>query len=215
MEKKLNKPGSNRITKKVILFLPVFLLFLLSSVPACHNSGPRPENWARPIQLKSVPNFHQISEKLYRSGQPTAEGFKALAEFGIRTVINLRSEASDKELLTGTGLKYVEIPSKATEVKEGDLFTFLKLVTSPEGAPYLIHCHHGADRTGLFVAVYRVVVQGWPKEEAIREMQKGGFGFHNTYTNIVKYLMNFNPDKFRRALEPDETEKTETAQAIY
>jgi len=30
-------------------------------------------------------------------------------------------------------------------------------------------------------------------------MQKGGFGFHNTYTNIVKYLMSFNPEKFRQS----------------
>lgn len=215
MEKSFYKPISHRLTEKFIFFLPVLLLFLLSSVPACQDSGPRPENWARPIQLKGVPNFHQISETLYRSGQPTAEGFKALENFGIKTVINLRSEASDKELLAGTGLKCVEIPSKATEVKEGDLFTFLKLVTSPEGAPYLIHCHHGADRTGLFVAVYRVVVQGWPKEEAIREMQKGGFGFHNTYTNIVKYLMTFNPDKFRKALQPDTTGQTATVPVNY
>jgi len=31
-------------------------------------------------------------------------------------------------------------------------------------------------------------------------MQQGGFGFNNTYTNIVKYLQIFDPEKFRQAL---------------
>jgi len=185
----------------VIFFLPFLLLFLLSSTPACQESGPRPENWAKPISLPGVPNFHQVSETLYRSGQPTAEGFRALEKFGIKTIINLRSEHSDRKLLSGTNLKYFDIPSKATEIREGDLKKFLDIVTNPENLPALIHCHHGADRAGLFSAFYRIVVQGWSKEEAIREMQKGGFGFHNTYTNIVKYLMSFNPEKFRQAIK--------------
>lgn len=102
--------------------------------------------------------------------------------------------------MAGTNLKYFPIPSKASQVQEEDLLKFLKIVSNPDDEPYLVHCHYGADRTGLFVAVYRIVIQNWSKEEAIREMQQGGFGFNNTYTNIVKYLQIFDPEKFRRAL---------------
>ncbi|MDI6850186.1 MAG: dual specificity protein phosphatase family protein [Candidatus Saccharicenans sp.] len=183
---------------------PVFallLVFLAGGNTDCRQRQlPRPENWAPPVQVEGVPNLHKVSDLLYRCAQPTASGFKELEKMGIKTVINLRSEHSDRNLLAGTNLKYYEIPSKATQVVEGDLLKFLKIATNPEEGPYLIHCHHGADRTGLFVAVYRIVVQGWSKDEAIREMQRGGFGFHNTYTNIVRYLQSFDPEKFRRAL---------------
>lgn len=187
--------------KILILVFPLLLVFLAGSHTDCQQQQlPRPENWAPPVQVEGVPNLHKISDLLYRCAQPTASGFKELEKMGIKTVINLRSEHSDRNLLAGTNLKYYEIPSKATRVIEDDLLKFLKIVTNPEEGPYLVHCHHGADRTGLFVAVYRIVVQGWSKDEAIREMQRGGFGFHNTYTNIVRYLQSFDPGKFRRAL---------------
>ncbi|MDW3229392.1 MAG: dual specificity protein phosphatase family protein [Acidobacteriota bacterium] len=183
------------------LVLPLLLAFLLASTTDCHQPKPRPETWAQPVQVEGAENLYKVSDLLYRCAQPTELGFQELERLGIKTIINLRSEHSDQELLAGTNLKYIEIPSKATEVQEGDLLQFLKIVTNPDDGPYAVHCRHGADRTGLFVAVYRIVVQGWPREEAIREMQKGGFGFHNTYTNIVKYLQIFDPEKFRRALQ--------------
>lgn len=192
------------------LAISLLLVFLASGTTDCRQEVPRPENWAPPIQVEGAPNLHKVSDLLYRCAQPTAPGFKELEKLGIKTVINLRSERSDRNLLAGTNLKYYEIPSKATQIKEADLLKFLQIVTNPEEGPYLVHCHHGADRTGLFVAVYRVVVQDWTRIEAIREMQKGGFGFHNTYTNIVKYLETFDVEKFRRALNLDRTRAGET-----
>jgi len=198
---------SSRKRAKITLTLvsSLLLVFLTIGTTDCQQQQlPRPENWAPPVWAEGAPNLHKVSDLLYRCAQPTAAGFKELEKMGIRTVVNLRSEHSDADLLAGTSLKYYEIPSRATRVREDDLLKFLKIVTNPDEGPYLVHCHYGADRTGLFVAVYRIVVQGWTKEEAIREMQKGGFGFHNTYTNIVRYLQTFDPEKFRRALNREE-----------
>jgi protein tyrosine/serine phosphatase len=175
--------------------------FFLASSPACQNKAPRPENWAKPIKLPGVPNFYQVSDQLYRSAQPAAKGFKELEKFGIKSVIDLRGGKQDEKSMVGTNLKYFAIPSKASQVREEDLTKFLKIVSNPADGPYLVHCHYGADRTGLFTAVYRIVIQKWTKEEAIREMQLGGFGFNNTYTNIIKYLQTFDPEKLRQALE--------------
>ena len=33
----------------------------------------RPEKWAVPMTCAGVPNLHKVSDKLYRSAQPTAE----------------------------------------------------------------------------------------------------------------------------------------------
>ncbi|HKV37263.1 MAG TPA: hypothetical protein VJP89_23170 [Pyrinomonadaceae bacterium] len=40
--------------------------------------------------LTELPRFQQVSEKLYRSGQPRDSGFTRLRELGINTIINLR-----------------------------------------------------------------------------------------------------------------------------
>lgn len=160
----------------------------------------RPAHWARPVTVPGVENAYQVTADLYRSAQPPDKAFAELKKFGVRTVVNLRSEHSDRETVLASGLNYVAIPSQASNVDEYAILLFLRTVSDPARGPYLVYCHHGADRTGLMIAVFRVVVQGWTKEEAVREMRLGGYGFHSIYTNIVRYLKKFDPDKFRRSL---------------
>nr|WP_246217361.1 tyrosine-protein phosphatase [Paraburkholderia panacisoli] len=38
----------------------------------------------------------------------------------------------------------------------------------------LIHCQHGADRTGFVSALYRVLFQSWTKQQAEDELLYGG-----------------------------------------
>lgn len=37
-------------------------------------------------------------------------------------------------------------------------------------------------------AAYRIVMQGWEKEAAIRELIDGGYGYHALYGNIPQLL---------------------------
>jgi hypothetical protein len=50
------------------------------------------------------------------------------------------------------------------------------------------------------VAMYRMIVQNWPREKAIREMEHGGFGYHTAWQNIPKYLENVDVEKIRSEL---------------
>ena len=61
-----------------------------------------------------------------------------------------------------------------------------------------VHCQHGADRTGTATAVYRIVVEGWTKDEAIREMTQGGYGFHPLWANLIRYVRELDVDRLRR-----------------
>jgi hypothetical protein len=47
-------------------------------------------------------------------------------------------------------------------------------------------------------AVYRIVVQGWPKDEAIKEMTEGGFGFFEGWQNLIDYIRNLNVEKIKQ-----------------
>ncbi len=159
----------------------LFVAALLSSWqfnPA--EAQTRNPNWATPIALEGVHNFFQVSPDLYRAAQITDQAIPNLARapFGIRTVVSLRYWHDDLRLLgtlTSSGIHYDSIPSNAGHPEKEDVVSFLAIVaTAPK--PILVHCQHGADRTGFMSAIYRIVVQGWTKEEAIDELLNGGYG---------------------------------------
>ena len=60
------------------------LFFLLTGLFSCFKKKP-----------EGVINLYRISDELYRSGQPDAEGFTELEQMGIRTVLNLRELHKD------------------------------------------------------------------------------------------------------------------------
>ena len=107
---------------------------------------------------------------------------------GIKTVLDLRSFNSDRDKLRDTGLVYEHIAMKAWHPEQEDIIRFLQITTDKNRTPVFVHCQHGADRTGLMCAVYRVAICGWTKEEAIREMTQGGFGRHIIWTNLVTFI---------------------------
>jgi protein tyrosine phosphatase (PTP) superfamily phosphohydrolase (DUF442 family) len=171
------------------------------------NEMKRPASWATPIALEGVPNFHKVSDGLYRSAQPTAEGMKNLKTIGIETVVNLRSFHSDRDEIGNTGLAYEHIYMKAWHPEEEDIVRFLRIVTDPKRTPVLVHCLHGADRTGTISAVYRVAVQGWTKAEAIKEMTEGGYGFHGVFQNLLSWIEELDMEKIEHEAGIDGTGK--------
>jgi hypothetical protein len=73
-------------------------------------------------------------------------------------------------------------------------------LTDPANRPLVIHCQHGADRTGAIVALYRVVVQDWSKADALREMDEGGFHHSSLWRNLDDYVLKANVEALRREL---------------
>jgi protein tyrosine phosphatase (PTP) superfamily phosphohydrolase (DUF442 family) len=182
--------GKSYMAKMKPVAIAGILALVLTYTPcaAQTSSPPRPAHWAQPIQQEGVPNLHRVSDTLYRSAQPSAEGMRNLKAMGIKTIVNLRSFHSDRDMMKGTGLAYEHIYMKAWHPEEEDAVRFLRIVTNPKGAPVLVHCQHGADRTGAMCAIYRVAVQGWSKEEALKEMTEGGFGFHEIWQDLIWWI---------------------------
>jgi protein tyrosine/serine phosphatase len=123
-------------------------------------------------------------------------------------VVNLCQEDSDRQFLAGTGMTYERIPLDAWKSPaQADVARFLKIVTDKGRTPVFVHCRAGADRTGTLCAIYRIVVQGWTKQEAIDEMTRGGFGYHKSFDNLVEYLQELDVKALRReANAPDTTQ---------
>jgi len=174
------------------------LVLLNVSYGAETSPANRPAHWAKPMQVKGAPNLHKVSDTLYRSAQPSAEGMANLKAMGIVTIVNLRSFHSDRDEIGNTGLAHEHIYMKAWHPEEEDAVRFLQIVTNPKRTPVLVHCQHGADRTGIMFALYRIAVQGWTKEEAIREMTQGGFGFHKIWKNLPNWFENLDIEAIKK-----------------
>lgn len=181
--------------KKWVLTLLVILNGLFGVFATETN---RPAEWAAPIALEGVPNLYKVSDKLYRSAQPTAIGMQNLEKMGIKTVINLRSFHSDQNELKGTGLTGEHLFVKAWHPEREEALRFLQIVTDPARTPALVHCQHGADRTGTFCAVYRIAIQNWTKDNAIKEMTDGGFGFHEVWNNLPEWIEKLDVGPLRQ-----------------
>ena len=158
-----------------------------------------------PSSIEGVPNLHRISPTLYRSEQPTALGMKNLEKLGIRTVINLRAFNDDEDEVKGTSLRTERVKILTWRIDDKHVIEVMRMLKKTENGPFLIHCQHGADRTGLMSAMYRILEQSWTPEDALKELIDGGYGYHSMWKNIVRYVRSVDADKLREAIESDST----------
>jgi protein tyrosine/serine phosphatase len=170
---------------------------LSSEQPELETKQTTQKKWAEKLELSGVPNLHKVSDDLYRGAQPSSEGMKQLEKLGIKTIVNLRSVHSDRDEIKNTGLSYEHIRMTMWNTQDEDVVRFLKIVTDNKNTPVFVHCQFGSDRTGTMCAIYRIIVEGWNKNEAIEEMTEGGFEFHSIWSNLVDYIQNLDIDKIK------------------
>jgi tyrosine-protein phosphatase SIW14 len=146
--------------------------------------------------VQGVDNLAKVTPNLYRGAQPDAEGFQALKNLGIKTVVNLRSYHGEKKEVESLGLRSVEIEVQAdilgsTPPTEEDIRLFFQTVLDSKQQPVFVHCAHGKDRTGTMMALYRMEVDGWSADEAVAEMRY--FGFHEIYEDLMTFVKQYKP----------------------
>ena len=187
----------------------LLLCLLASGLPvACLSAPPdnggqafQPERWATPI--KHDANLYRIDDKLYRSEQPVAEDGEAIVKLGIQSVINLRFfDRNDDDHLKAHGLTLLNRPLLSWSIKPKEIAEILYLIEKQQqNGAVLIHCYHGADRTGLIAGMYRIIYQGWSVEEAKAEMQHGPYGYHSIWKNIAKLFTEEKVKQVKTHLE--------------
>lgn len=152
------------------------LIFAVLAAATLLSAGCPTSYSDRPVDPETgILNFAKVSDALYRGGHPSAEGFAKLKGRGVRTVVSLRTFNVHRSRLRGLGLRYVHISFKAGHAEDEDVVRFLKVMADPANHPVFVHCKWGTDRSGLMAAVYRMVVEGWPRERAIAEMRAMGY----------------------------------------
>lgn len=159
------------------------------------------------LQADGLDNLHRISCDLYRSAQPTEVGVQSAKALGIRSILSLQVSLTDDEAVASqaAGIEYVNIPLVPWLVTQDNIINCLKFIASAP-KPVLVHCYHGSDRTGLIVAMYRIVFQNWTKEAAKAEMTSEEFGFHETFENLLQTIDEVDVEVIRAAVLGDTAE---------
>jgi protein tyrosine phosphatase (PTP) superfamily phosphohydrolase (DUF442 family) len=128
-------------------------------------------------------NLRMVDDRVFRSDQPNAEAWPVFAKAGVQAVMCLRKDGedggfslkdeSDAVLAAGIG-EFVSIPvgempfDAPTEAQVVQGEALLR-----DGRVWVVHCRRGCDRTGVFVARYRVAA-GWTMVRAMAEATRCG-----------------------------------------
>jgi peptidoglycan hydrolase-like protein with peptidoglycan-binding domain len=141
------------------------------------------------IYKKSKSNFHSIGDgkNNFRSAAliKSTEFFLYLKEkYGIKNVINLKSEGGQRKFVVDAKYdNYLSVPLGGRGPRESDWADIRRLLSSGNT---LVHCRHGADRTGAVVARWKIEQGLMGPDEAFQEALTYGFKkkSHPGYTGM-------------------------------
>ena len=149
--------------------------------------------WAVPVDENW--NLFEITPNLYRSQRIEPKLLPQLQQLGITTIISFRKFHRDDAVFKKAGINVLRVPMLTWRLRDTEIQKALHYIQQANGK-VLIHCQHGADRTGLVAAMYRITQQGWNKQEALDELQNGGYGYHSMWKNIIEYIENVDVTQF-------------------
>ena len=129
-----------------------------------------------PAELNAIYNYRAVDDLLATAGQPTDAQLGAVAREGFAVVINLAlhndprySLPDEEKTVKSLGMEYVHIPVQFDAPDEADAAAFFAAMEQHHGAKVLVHCAANK-RVTAFLGLYRVLKQGWPREEAFQLM---------------------------------------------
>ena len=148
------------------VYLSLFTLTLFSTSVFAQDASPYPE----------LPKFQQVTDRLYRGGQPRDGGLRRLRELGIDTILNLRGTSkttrAEEAKARALGFNYFNVPlPNWGRPQDGRVRRALLIIAAPQNGRVFVHCKDGVDRTGTIVALHRVTHQGWKTSDAMTEAE--------------------------------------------
>jgi protein tyrosine/serine phosphatase len=172
----------------------IAILAVIFSISSVSLAKPKNNKFAN-IKIK---NFGQMDDRFYRGARPEDEDYKALAELGVKTIIDLTDNSREYEqpAAEAAGLRYINIPmvDKSYPSME-QVNEFLKVVDDPATGKFFLHCAGGRHRTGVMGAVYRFKYDNWNLEQALAEMDQyefnSGFGHSKQRDFVRDYWQQF------------------------
>lgn len=190
-----------KFTLHLLFTIFPLLLTACSSIETAKTMPDNTEKWAKEIDKEA--NLYRIDNKLFRSEQLIPENYSLLKQQGIKTLINLRffDRDDDKQAFKNTDLILINTPLLTWHITPKEVASVLwQIEQNQKQGAVLVHCYHGADRTGLISAMYRIIYQHWTLEDAKKEMMEGPYGFHSIWKNIEHSFTEDNLSEIKQEL---------------
>ena len=133
------------------------------------------------LRIAGVPNSGKINDHLFRGAQPREAGLLELKKLGITTIVDLRYEDPatinwEEKRAGSLGIHFVHIAvNEWSPPTNEQVAQFLSIFHGNPQEKVFVHCHYGEDRTGVFVASYRMAFEKLPPAQALKEMYYFGF----------------------------------------
>lgn len=121
--------------------------------------------------MDDILNFHQVSDRIATSGQPTTDQFSQIHEAGYAVVINLAmADASnavpeEEKIITGLGMTYVHIPVPFDKPHVNHIRTFFGVMDAFKTEKIFVHCALNL-RVSAFMYQYLILKEGRSAEQA-------------------------------------------------
>ena len=185
-----------RTVHPLLVFPATIIVFLCSAATVAQDATSDAE----------LPKFQQVTDRLYRGGQPRSGGLRRLRELGIDTIVNLRgaSKTTRAEEIEARALGFnyfnVSLPNWGRP-QDSRVRRLLLIVAAPQNGRVFVHCKDGVDRTGTIVALHRVTHQGWKTNEALAEADQ--LGMRRIQFWMRDYAEEYGDRAHRFPYEPD------------
>lgn len=121
-------------------------------------------------------NRHRVSPVLWRSAQPAPHDVASAARLGVRTIVNLRGPGGhgswplERDACERLGLTIVDFPIRSRGAPEREMVLGAPAFFASLNYPVLVHCKSGADRAGLMAALYLLLHEKRPLDEAMEQL---------------------------------------------
>jgi tyrosine-protein phosphatase SIW14 len=169
---------------------------LAAQAPAAPSSSFAASSYAQRLQFAGLPRLGKINDSLYRGAQPHEEGLQQLKKLGITTIIDLRGEDAgriewERKQAEALGIRFIHLPvSGWSTPSDEQVAQFFSIFRGKANEKVFVHCRFGEDRTGVFIASYRIAFDHWSSDQALNEMLAFGFNrlWHPSMATYIRSL---------------------------
>lgn len=180
---------------RIVIFRPFAWLACLALVGAAFTGSAfcaDPESVEK-VELGGVRVVYKCGN-LWMASQPSEADLKLMSDLGVTCVVTLRTDEEvswdEKGVTESLGMEFRKIPFASIESLTDEVFASArKLLAEKKNKPLFLHCG-AAVRVAAVWAAYRVLDEGVPLEEALREAEPVGLRSSALKARVVEYIQS-------------------------
>ena len=152
----------------------LLLIGFVTSVAAAEEANNCSPGVKPLTDLPGVHNLFALGTNVYSGSTPEGEeGFAALQELGVKTIISVDGAKPDVDLAKKHGMRYVHLPHGYDGISTNLQLQLAKAGESLKG-PIYVHCHHGKHRGPTAAAVICMARENWTSDQADAWLRAAG-----------------------------------------